>query len=187
MINASYAMTKPDYPLVLVEWRDSRQPSAEWHWADEYETPALALCRTVGWLIDENKEAIAIAQSLGGLSDDRKQVCGVIIIGQGQVLRVTEIGTMEEHVQKDPSIAEWAARFRAMKKAMEKIEEIAAMDTSCGATITIMPPDVPESVAGQKEPASDDAIVKEFAEKLRRGEMATSGFLATVNEMEKRS
>jgi hypothetical protein len=80
-----------DYPLILVEWQDSRQPDGGWRWADECEDPASVKCQTVGWLLRETKDALLVVQNLGDVTSGRMQVSGGTEIARRQVVQISEI------------------------------------------------------------------------------------------------
>jgi hypothetical protein len=63
-------------PLVMVEWVDSRQPSAGWQWLSKYEPGTACDCASVGWLIHDGDDVKALAPNMADLgdSDDMQDV-----------------------------------------------------------------------------------------------------------------
>jgi hypothetical protein len=72
--------TKPAR-LVLVEWLDSRQPTAGWQRLGDFEAPELNACVSVGWLVHDGKNMKAVATNMADVaSDGNMQASGVIEI-----------------------------------------------------------------------------------------------------------
>ena len=76
-------------PLVMIEWLDSAQPTANWSYLQTYEPRAAVQCVSVGWLIHDG-DVKALAQNFGDVIDaDSAQVSGVIHIPARCVTRTT--------------------------------------------------------------------------------------------------
>ena len=73
------------YPLVVVEWEDSAQPTARWQWVDEYETEDAIKCISVGYIVSESEHAVSLAPNLGDVTRDRMQASGIIRIPRSAV------------------------------------------------------------------------------------------------------
>jgi len=56
---------------VLIEWVDSSGVTSEWEFMEDLEPLVPAVCTTVGFLIDDNKDYKTIAQTVS-----RTQVLG---------------------------------------------------------------------------------------------------------------
>jgi|TARA_R100000734_G_C3290095_1_gene82052 hypothetical protein len=60
-----------EYPLVMIDWLDH---TADARWVENVDTCEPELCRTVGWLIKEDKKSYKVANAitkesgLGGIS-----------------------------------------------------------------------------------------------------------------------
>tara|TARA_R100000654_G_scaffold4199_2_gene12663 strand:+ start:2745 stop:3017 length:273 start_codon:yes stop_codon:yes gene_type:complete len=59
------------YPLIMVDWLDH---TADSRWVDDIKESKYAVCRTIGWLVDEDTDVIKIANAIthdsgmGGIS-----------------------------------------------------------------------------------------------------------------------
>ncbi len=82
---------RPEPRLVIVTWKDSRQPTAAWRFLSAIEPPCPVQCMTAGWLIAETPDAIAIATSLGDVQDDDVQANGVTQIVRSCISRITDL------------------------------------------------------------------------------------------------
>jgi hypothetical protein len=67
--------------MVLIEWEDSAQAAPQWQWLPDAVPPSILKCRSVGFLIRDNKKekalAISVASAEGG---DAEQASGIISI-----------------------------------------------------------------------------------------------------------
>jgi hypothetical protein len=67
--------------MVLIEWEDSAQAAPQWQWLSDAIPPAILKCRSIGFLIRDNKKekalAISVASSQG---DSAEQASGIISI-----------------------------------------------------------------------------------------------------------
>jgi hypothetical protein len=79
------------WPLVQVEWLDSRQPASAWQWADQCCSPEIVRCLSVGFLVGDTKEALAIAPNLGDVRQERIQASGIINIPRKTVVSVNRL------------------------------------------------------------------------------------------------
>ena len=77
-----------EYPLVRVEWEDSKRPLAPWQWVDEYQVPDIVRCVSVGFLIARTKTAIALAPNLGDVEQARAQASGIICIPASAIRKI---------------------------------------------------------------------------------------------------
>jgi hypothetical protein len=78
------------YPMVLIEWLDSRQPSIGWQFVENMEMPKPCKCLSVGWLLDEGEDQIVIAAHMNDMDQD-DQVMGVMVIPSCSVLKKTPL------------------------------------------------------------------------------------------------
>lgn len=75
------------YPLVRVEWLDSRQPISSWKFLSDYrDNPGRPLkCVSVGWMIRDDDDLKVLVSNFGGVENEldperNLQACGVIQI-----------------------------------------------------------------------------------------------------------
>ena len=80
-----------NYPLVKIDWKDSRQPSSEWKWLEDFEPTGAVTCTSVGWLIHDDKDVKVLAQNLGDTSEENKQASGIIQIPACSVFKITPL------------------------------------------------------------------------------------------------
>jgi hypothetical protein len=93
---------KPDYPLVMVRWEDSRQPLPGWQLLADLDVPATCECRTVGWLIKDEPSRKVLAQSVGGDEEmEDAQAGGIMVIPARCVLSIEPLATTS--ASSDPS------------------------------------------------------------------------------------
>jgi hypothetical protein len=80
-------------PLVLIEWLDSRQPSAGWNRLSSYEPAGACLCASVGWLIHDGKDMKALAPNMADIGDEEEdmQALGIIHIPAPAVKRIVAL------------------------------------------------------------------------------------------------
>lgn len=70
---------KPE--MVLIEWEDSAQAAPQWQWLPDAVPPSILKCRSIGFLIRDNKKEKALAISIAGAQDgDADQASGIISI-----------------------------------------------------------------------------------------------------------
>ena len=67
------------FPLVSVEWVDSFQLAAGWHWLEDLPEHGLSRCHSVGWLIKEDENQIFVAETISEVEDGH-QVAGVLVV-----------------------------------------------------------------------------------------------------------
>lgn len=65
--------------LVLIEWKDSRQPTSGWQRVEEVGKRAYCDCVSVGWLIQDDADAKVLAANVADINEDM-QATGVITI-----------------------------------------------------------------------------------------------------------
>lgn len=75
-----------DPKLVMVEWLDSRRGEG-WVRLDELES-TLTKCRSVGWIIAQDKESLTLA---GHLGDNPAQCCGDLTIPKRAINKTTAL------------------------------------------------------------------------------------------------
>ena len=73
------ATIQSKHPLMLIEWVDSFQLAAGWHWLSDLEDHQPSKCQTAGWLISEDKDKICIAETISETAGDH-QISGLIAI-----------------------------------------------------------------------------------------------------------
>jgi hypothetical protein len=71
-------MSKPQ--LVLIEWKDSLQPVSGWSMLDDLPSLRSANCRTVGWVVGEDRDTLMLAQNVADLGTDNPQGGGFMRI-----------------------------------------------------------------------------------------------------------
>lgn len=80
------------YPLVLIEWEDSRQPTSSWAYISTMDTAPAVSCVSVGWLVRDNCAVKLLASNLGDIGDaDSMQASGVISIPARCIVRIVEL------------------------------------------------------------------------------------------------
>jgi hypothetical protein len=79
------------HQLVLVEWEDSSQPISSWQWADDYQSPEIVRCISVGYLIADTAHSLALAPNVGDVNRERMQVSGIIRIPRRSVVTVRNL------------------------------------------------------------------------------------------------
>lgn len=73
-------------PLVLLEWHDSNFIESGWNWIDDQDDMPLAVCRSVGWIVYEDKTVIRLAGSLNE-SPEPAQMASLVTIPASAILR----------------------------------------------------------------------------------------------------
>lgn len=77
-----------DYPLVLIEWEDSCQPSSAWRYVDDLDSPAVTRCKSIGWLVQDANGVKVLAQTLGAIDgEEGVMACGVVRIPERSIIR----------------------------------------------------------------------------------------------------
>lgn len=75
-------------PLVLIEWRDSAQPTPGWQFLTDYSPSGAISCVSVGYLVHDGDETKGLAQNLGcGASEESMQASGIIHIPACSITR----------------------------------------------------------------------------------------------------
>lgn len=78
--------------LVIVEWLDSRQPTAGWQRLKEFETPQPNACVSVGWLVHDGRTMKAVAANMADVDSERNmQASGVIEIPTRCITRIVSL------------------------------------------------------------------------------------------------
>lgn len=57
-------MTQRVGPLVVIDWVDSCSNGGVWHSADEVRSSEPSACRSVGWVVREDRRALVLASHL---------------------------------------------------------------------------------------------------------------------------
>lgn len=77
-----------EVPLVLIEWRDSAQPTPGWQYLADYSPNEAIFCASVGYLVYDGAETKGLAQNLGcGNSEESMQASGIIHIPACSITR----------------------------------------------------------------------------------------------------
>lgn len=83
---------KSEPEMVLIEWEDSSQAAPQWQWLSNAEAPPILTCKSLGFLIRDNKKekalAISVASAPGG---DAEQASGIISIPTRSVVSIEKI------------------------------------------------------------------------------------------------
>lgn len=117
-----------DFPLVQVDWLDSRRPVAEWAFISDAPDEGAVHCSTVGWLIRDGATKV-VAQTIGDLSEKEPQGTGFMQIPACAVLSVTLLQAVSalSTIPSTPSNGEKFYQF-LVKKAIS--ERLASTDLS---------------------------------------------------------
>lgn len=75
------------HSLVLIEWVDSRQPTAAWRRVSDLDYLSECRCTSVGFLLRETADAKVLAVSVADEGDEM-QAMGVYVIPTAAVLSV---------------------------------------------------------------------------------------------------
>lgn len=76
----------------MLEWEDSRQPSPSWKHLRDVGATVPVLCRSVGWLIVDNKRTKVLAPNMGDIEGgDSMQVSGTLTIPSRAVRRIVKL------------------------------------------------------------------------------------------------
>ena len=79
-------------PLVMIEWKDSTQPSPAWQFLDDYAVSGAVNCISVGWLIHDSEMVKCLAPNFGNTQDEENlQINGVITIPSCCITKITHL------------------------------------------------------------------------------------------------
>ena len=77
--------------LALVEWEDSRSPTAAWAYVHDLDPPKACLCRSVGYVLTRKNGIISLAANLADVDSDEVQASAVIVIPTRAVRRIVSL------------------------------------------------------------------------------------------------
>ena len=77
---------KDDIKSVYIEWLDSKGVTYQWEYLDELEPLKPCVCRSIGYLIDDNKDYKTIAQTLTDT-----QLVGRMTIPARAIIKIEEL------------------------------------------------------------------------------------------------
>ena len=60
------------FPLVMIEWLDASNHSANWHWLDDLAKSSPLKCHSVGWLISDKNGAKTLVAHISELEKEPK-------------------------------------------------------------------------------------------------------------------
>ena len=87
----------------MIEWEDSRQPSAEWCFLSSFDPATAVRCTSVGWLVHDGDDIKALAPNMGDIREENSvQVSGVIRIPTRCVLSVIALHEPDLTSSSDP-------------------------------------------------------------------------------------
>lgn len=76
----------------MVEWEDSRQPSAEWKRLSQFEPEGICDCVSVGFLIYDGEDYKSLASNMADVgSKENMQASGVINIPIACIKKITPL------------------------------------------------------------------------------------------------
>lgn len=76
----------------MIEWVDSRQPTAGWQRLREFDAPDVNACVSVGWLVHDGRTMKAIAANMADIeSSENMQASGVIEIPTRCITRIKSL------------------------------------------------------------------------------------------------
>jgi len=78
------------HQLMLIEWLDSRTPTANWQFLDDAEIPKPCKCISVGFLISDDGTQKVIASHLNDTDTDT-QVMGMMSIPSCSIVRIVDL------------------------------------------------------------------------------------------------
>src|SRR5262245_426634 len=84
----------PDQPpLVLIEWLDSGQPIPGWQWLSDFELRKPHLCRSVGFLIQDDESSKVLAPNIGASDGEGTwdQASGIMTIPTAAVQKMERL------------------------------------------------------------------------------------------------
>jgi len=68
-----------EHPLQIIEWLDSHHDLGGWRALEDVAPLNLTTIRTVGFLIDEDKDVVRVAMSLGGFDEGATPQCDALM------------------------------------------------------------------------------------------------------------
>ena len=74
------------YSKVEVIWTDSTSGKIEWEYLSDLDKLPTSKCRTIGYVLEDNKKYITLGFSMGG-----KQVCGRMTIPRHAIITVRKL------------------------------------------------------------------------------------------------
>ena len=83
----SETMPRPNVRLVLIEWKDSRQPTNSWAHIAGMGNQRCCDCVSVGFLIQDDEEVKVLAPNIADM-DENMQATGVITIPAAAVTAI---------------------------------------------------------------------------------------------------
>lgn len=87
--------------LVIVEWQDSCQPVASWHYLSDPPSNEIIHCLSVGWVISENEAVLMLSPNLGDYENENgAQGSGFIRIPKISITDIREINHKRKRRQK---------------------------------------------------------------------------------------
>ncbi len=78
--------------LVMIEWVDSCGCSSHWQSSEDLEEIEPMVCKSVGWLLQENSNCVVIAPHN---CEDTKQMCGDMTIPTLAITKITALTPKE--------------------------------------------------------------------------------------------
>ena len=84
-------MNQTECPLVIVRWRDSRQPASAWQYLRDLEEPKPVECASVGWLLKDDKDAKLICPNMGDVESQNPQGTGMIAIPASCIISIERL------------------------------------------------------------------------------------------------
>ena len=76
----------------MIEWEDSRQPSAVWSRLAGFKPDGICKCISVGFLISDGKDYKALAPNMADIeSEENLQVSGTIHIPARSITKITPL------------------------------------------------------------------------------------------------
>ena len=93
--------SEKQFRLVYVEWEDSHGCSSSWEFIDQCQ-PSVTICRSVGWLIHEDKTCKILVPHLlpSNGNNIRAQGCGDMTIPASAVRKIQDIKIGLESVKR---------------------------------------------------------------------------------------
>ena len=87
--------------LVLIEWLDSEQSNQIWHsLSAAKEEAVISKTRTVGFIVEQNKEYIAISQSWDEAEGHEPSIAGLFTIPCGCIKSIQRVYTRNQTSKK---------------------------------------------------------------------------------------
>ena len=89
---------KKEPEMVIIEWEDSSQAAPQWQWLSDVIPPAILRCRSVGFLIRDDKEEKALAISVASANGvEAEQASGIISIPTRCVTSIARVISSSRH------------------------------------------------------------------------------------------